>query len=201
MKFFIATKNLKKLNELIRILEPLGIEVLSERDFDKPFDDVEENGNTFSENALIKARAGMRATGLPTIADDSGLCVEALGGAPGVYSARYAGEPCDNLKNNLKLLDAMKDISDDKRDAWFESAVACVFPDGTEFTVSGRCYGAIAHDMRGTIGFGYDVLFESELGRFAEISDEEKDSISHRGRALSALKEKLTQIIGELFYA
>lgn len=197
MKFFVATKNLKKLNELKRILTPLGIEPLCERDFDKDFPEVEENGVTFEENAIIKAMAGMKETGLPTIADDSGLCVDALNGAPGVYSARYAGEPCDNLKNNFKLLDALKDVPDDKRTAYFESAVACVFPDGRSITVNGRCHGKIAYDMSGTNGFGYDVLFLSELGRFAEISDEEKDSISHRGRALIKLREKLSEILGE----
>ncbi len=197
MKFFIATKNRKKLTELVRILAPLGIDAISENDLEGEFPDVPEDGVTFAENALIKANAGMVLTGLPTIADDSGLCVDALNGAPGVYSARYAGEPCDNLKNNLKLLDAMKDVPQKDRTAYFESAVAVVFPDGKSFTVSGRCYGQIAFDMRGTNGFGYDVLFDSELGRFAEISDEEKDSISHRGKALKALKEKLITVLGE----
>lgn len=197
MDFFVATKNLKKLNELKRILTPLGINPLCERDFDKDFPEVEEDGTTFEENALIKAKAGMMETGLPTIADDSGLCVDALGGAPGVYSARYAGEPCDNLKNNIKLLDALKDVAEENRTAYFESAVACVFPDGKSITVNGRCYGKIAYDMSGTNGFGYDVLFLSELGRFAEISDEEKDSISHRGKALLKLKDKLTEILKE----
>lgn len=197
MDFFVATKNLKKLNELQRILAPLGIKTLCERDFDFEFSDVEENGITFADNALIKAEAGLAATGLPTIADDSGLCVDALGGAPGVYSARYAGEPCDNLKNNLKLLDAMKDVPEDKRGAFFESAVVCVFPDGRKISVSGRCCGKIAYDMKGTRGFGYDVLFDSELGRFAEISDEEKDSISHRGKALRKLYNELKDILKE----
>lgn len=197
MDFFVATKNLKKLNELKRILTPLGINPLCERDFDKVFPEVEETGITFEENALIKAMAGMKATGLPTIADDSGLCVDALNGAPGVYSARYAGDPCDNHKNNLKLLDALKDVPEYERTAFFESTVACVFPDGKSITVSGKCYGKIAFDMRGTNGFGYDVLFLSELGRFSEISDKEKDSISHRGKALIKLKEKLTEILKE----
>lgn len=197
MDFFVATKNLKKLNELKRILTPLGINPLCERDFDKVFPEVEETGITFEENALIKAMAGMKATGLPTIADDSGLCVDALNGAPGVYSARYAGDPCDNHKNNLKLLDALKDVPEYERTAFFESTVACVFPDGKSITVSDKCYGKIAFDMRGTNGFGYDVLFLSELGRFSEISDKEKDSISHRGKALIKLKEKLTEILKE----
>ena len=197
MKFFIATKNRKKLAELVRILSPLGIDLVSENDLNGEFPDVIEDGDTFAANALIKATAGMKFTGLPTIADDSGLCVDALNGAPGVYSARYAGEPCDNLKNNLKLLDAMKNVPSDKRGAYFESAVAVVFPDGKSFAVSGKCFGSIAYDMRGTNGFGYDVLFDSELGRFAEISDNEKDSISHRGRALVAFREKLITVLGD----
>lgn len=197
MDFFVATKNLKKLAELKRILSPLGINPLSERDFDREFPEVIEDGETFTDNAVIKAVAGMKETGLPTIADDSGLCVDALGGEPGVYSARYAGEPCDNLKNNLKLLDALKDVPDDKRTARFISSIACAFPDGRIVTVSGSVEGKIAYEMKGERGFGYDVLFISELGCFGEISDEEKDSISHRGRALRALKEKLSEILKE----
>lgn len=197
MDFFVATKNLKKLAEIERILAPLGIKALCERDFDLDFPEVEEDGETFRDNALIKAEAGMKITGLPTIADDSGLCVDALGGEPGVYSARYAGEPCDNHKNNLKLLDALKEVPDQERTARFVSSIACVFPDGRKVFADGKVEGKIAFDMRGTRGFGYDVLFISELGYFAEITDEEKDSISHRGRALRLLKEKLTEILGE----
>ena len=197
MDFFVATKNLKKLTELKRILSPLGINPLSERDFAREFPEVIEDGDTFADNATIKAVAGMKETGLPTIADDSGLCVDALGGAPGVYSARYAGEPCDNLKNNLKLLDALKDVPEDKRTARFVSSIACAFPDGRVITVSGSVEGKIAYEMKGERGFGYDVLFISELGCFGEISDEEKDSISHRGQALRALKEKLSEILKE----
>ena len=197
MDFFVATKNLKKLAEIERILAPLGINALCERDFDLDFPEVEEDGETFRDNALIKAEAGMKITGLPTIADDSGLCVDALGGEPGVYSARYAGEPCDNHKNNLKLLDALKDVPEDKRTARFVSSIACAFPDGRVITVSGSVEGKIAYEMKGKRGFGYDVLFISELGCFGEISDEEKDSISHRGQALRALKEKLSEILKE----
>lgn len=197
MDFFIATKNLKKLNELKRILLPLGITPLCERDFERQFDEVEETGATFEENALIKATAGMKATGMPSIADDSGLCVDALGGAPGIYSARYAGEPTDNDRNNKKLLSALTDVPEEKRTARFVCAVACVFPDGRQFTVSGSCEGKIAFDIKGEKGFGYDVLFLSELGRFGEISDELKDSISHRGRALKALSEKLKEYLNK----
>ncbi len=197
MDFFVATKNLKKLEELKRILSPLGINPICERDFNREFPEVIEDGETFSDNAVIKAVAGMNATGLPTIADDSGLCVDALGGAPGVYSARYAGEPCDNLKNNLKLLEALKDIPENERTARFVSSIACAFPDGRIITVEGFVEGEIAFEMKGTKGFGYDVLFISELGCFGEISDEQKDSISHRGRALRALREKLSEILKE----
>ncbi len=197
MDFFVATKNLKKLAELERILSPLGINPLCERDFDRKFPEVIEDGETFKDNAVIKALAGLKETGLPTIADDSGLSVDALDGAPGVYSARYAGEPCDNLKNNLKLLDAMRDVPEEKRTARFISSVACAFPDGRIITVEGTVEGVIAYEMRGTKGFGYDVLFISELGCFGEISDEQKDSISHRGKALRALKDKLSEMLKE----
>lgn len=192
MVFFVATKNEGKKKELLRILSPLGIDVISEKDLDKPLGDVVEDGKTFEENALIKARYAAKETLLPSVADDSGLCVDALDGAPGIYTARYAGEPTDNAKNNAKLLSVLKDVPMEKRTARFVSAVACVFPDGREFTVRGECEGKIAFELKGDKGFGYDPLFISELGCFGEISDEQKDSISHRGRALLKLKEKLT---------
>ncbi len=197
MKFFIATKNLKKLAELERILKPLGITPICERDLESPLDEVVEDGLTFKDNALIKARAAVSQLNIPAIADDSGLCVDALNGEPGVYSARYAGEPCDNDKNNQKLLFNMKNVSDEKRTARFISAVACVFPDGREIVVEGRCEGIIAHDVKSGNGFGYDSLFISSLGRFSEISDDEKDSISHRGIALRQLKIELSNILKE----
>lgn len=197
MKFFIATKNQKKLNELKRILTPLGITAICESDLNISIPEPEETGVTFEENAYIKAECGMKATGLPTIADDSGLCVDALGGAPGVYSARYAGEPTDNLKNNLKLLREMENVPEEERTARFISSVACVFPNGKGFSVDGKCEGKIAFQMTGNNGFGYDVLFVSELGCFGEISDELKDSISHRGRALEALSVKLKEFLKE----
>jgi XTP/dITP diphosphohydrolase len=192
MTFFVATKNEGKKKELLRILAPLGIDVISEKDLKEPLDDVVEDGATFEENALIKARAACLATGLPSVADDSGLCVDALGGAPGIYTARFAGEPSDSAKNNEKLLKVMNGVPMEKRTARFVSAVACVFPDGREFTVRGECEGKIAFELRGSKGFGYDPLFISELGCFGEISDDEKDSISHRGAALKLLKTKLS---------
>ena len=179
MVFFVATKNEGKKKELLRILAPLGIEVISEKDLEKPLGDVIEDGKTFEENALIKARYAAAQTNLPSVADDSGLCVDAIGGEPGIYTARYAGEPTDNAKNNAKLLSVLKDVPMEKRTARFVSAVACVFPDGREFTVRGECEGKIAFELKGDKGFGYDPLFISELGCFGEISDEQKDSISH----------------------
>ncbi len=193
MTFLIATKNSGKKKELERILLPLSISVISEADLEKPLDEVEENGASFEENALIKARAACQATGLPTVADDSGLCVDFLDGAPGIYTARYAGEPSDSAKNNAKLLNALKGVPEDKRTARFICAVACVFPDGREFTVRGECEGRIGTELCGNKGFGYDPLFISELGCFGEISDEEKDSISHRGAALKELSKKLKE--------
>lgn len=195
MKIFIATKNKKKLKELERILAPMGFDVLSENDFNTAFPEVEETGETFEENALIKARAGLKNTGLISVADDSGLCVDYLNGAPGVYSARYAGEPADDKKNNKKLLDALDGLDTDKRTAKFVSSIACVFPDGREFTVRGECKGFIAKEPQGTSGFGYDPLFISEKGCFAVISATEKDSISHRGKAIKNFSEKLKEYL------
>ena len=195
MKFILATKNMKKLAELQRIVAPLGCEVISERDLEKPLEEVVEDADTFEGNALLKARAAMKATGLAAIADDSGLCVDALDGAPGVYSARYAGEEHDDEKNNKKLLEALNGLEKEKRTAHFVSAVAVVFPDGEEFTVRGQCDGYIANEKQGENGFGYDPLFISEKGCFGNLSSEEKDSISHRGRALRLMAEKLKEYI------
>lgn len=195
MKIFIATKNVKKLNELERILIPLGFDVLSIRNFENDFPDVEETGETFEENALIKARAGLEHTGLISVADDSGLCVDYLGGEPGVYSARYAGEPSDDEKNIDKLLNALKDVDCEKRKAKFVSSIACVFPDGREFTVSGECYGTIDTKRVGNGGFGYDPIFISELGPMGLLTPEEKDSISHRGKSIKLFYNELKKYL------
>ncbi len=195
MKIFIATKNQKKLKELERILIPMGFEVLSEKDLDEKFPDVEENGTTFEENALTKARAGLKNTGFISVADDSGICVDYLGGAPGIYSARYSGEHGDDESNNDKLLSELDGVPEEKRTGRYVAAIACVFPDGREFTVRGECEGKIAFERNGTQGFGYDPLFISELGCFGLLSDEQKDSISHRGKALRLFKERLKEEI------
>lgn len=197
MKIFIATHNRKKLSELRRILEPMGFEVISAGELERPMPEVEETGSTFEENALLKAHAGLRFTGLITVADDSGLCVDFLGGAPGVYSARYSGENADDESNNNKLLSALENVPTEKRGAHYVAAIACVFPDGREFTVRGECFGYIGTEHHGNGGFGYDPLFCSEIGWFGELSPEEKDSVSHRGKALAAFSKQLKKYIEE----
>ena len=195
MKFIIATKNKDKLKEMQRILLPLGISAISENELDSPLPEAIEDGNTFSENAFIKARSACEFTGLPAVADDSGLCVDALGGQPGIYSARYAGEPSDSDKNNEKLLKELENVPAEKRTARFVSAVACVFPDGREFCVTGECEGHIAFGLSGNGGFGYDPLFVCELGCFGELTPEQKDSVSHRGKAMENFSNEIKKYL------
>ena len=195
MKIFIATKNQKKLVELSRILEPMGFDVVCEKDLDKPLEDIEETGTTFEENAILKAKAGLEATGYISVADDSGICVDYLNGAPGIYSARYSGGHGNDDDNNKKILKELEGVPMEKRTAYYVAAIACVFPDGSEFTVRGECHGHIAFEESGTCGFGYDPLFISEKGCFGHLSAEEKDSISHRGKALIKFKEELKKRI------
>ncbi len=195
MDFLIATHNLKKRNELQRILSPLGVRVLTADEAGMDLTDVEETGTTFRENALLKARSGCQESGMPCIADDSGLCVDALDGAPGVYSARFAGEHGNDAKNNAKLLELLKDTPKEQRTAQFVSCVACVFPDGRELTVQGTCQGVIGYAPKGAGGFGYDPLFYVGDRSFAEFSAEEKDAVSHRGNALRALAKELPKYL------
>lgn len=197
MKILIATKNKHKLIELERILIPMGFDVLSVNDLENGLSDVIEDGTTFEENALIKARSGCKETGFITVADDSGICVDALNGAPGIYSARYAGEPCDDQANNDKLLSELKGVPYEKRTGRYVSAIACVFPDGREFTVRGECEGIIAEKEEGGNGFGYDPLFISKIGCFGIVSAEEKDKISHRFNSLAAFKKELPKYLEE----
>lgn len=191
MDFLIATHNMKKRDELQRILSPLGVHVLTADEAGVDLTDVEETGTTFEENALLKARSGCKEGKMPCIADDSGLCVDALDGAPGVYSARFAGEHGNDDKNNEKLLSLLSDVPPEKRTARFVSTVACVFPDGRELVVRGECEGKIGYEKRGENGFGYDPLFFVGERTFAEFTPEEKDAVSHRGNALRALTEAL----------
>lgn len=190
MKIAIATNNPGKLREIRDILGGFFDEALSLSDLGIDID-IEETGTTLTENALIKARTIRDLTGLPALADDSGLMVDALGGAPGVYSARYAGEEHDDKKNNALLL---KNLEGKPRDAKFCSVIALCYPDGRELTAEGSVRGVILEEERGTGGFGYDPLFFSpELGKtFAEATPEQKNSVSHRSRALRAMLELLS---------
>lgn len=197
MDFLIATHNLKKQKELQRVLAPLGVRVLTARDAGLTLPDVEETGETFRENALLKARSGCENGKMPCIADDSGLCVDALDGAPGVYSARFAGVHGDDARNNAKLLKALEAVPPEKRTARFVSCVACVFPDGRELTVEGTCEGVIGYETRGEGGFGYDPLFYVGERSFAQLAPEEKDAVSHRGNALRKLAATLPRYLEE----
>ncbi len=189
MDFLIATHNKKKQAEMQRVLEPLGINVKTAADLGIELSEVEENGTTFYENARIKALSGCKESGLPCIADDSGICVDHLGGGPGIYSARYSGG--DDEDNNDKLLSELEGVEKEKRTAHYACSISCCFPDGRELKAEGKCYGYIGFERQGTGGFGYDPLFITEKGCFGELSPEEKDEISHRGIALRELKEKL----------
>ncbi len=198
-----ATNNPGKLRELRRILEKAGHQVRSLRELGIDLD-PEETGATFAENARIKAAAFCRASGLPTVADDSGLCVDALDGAPGVYSARYAGVHGDDEANNRKLLAAMAGVPAARRAARFVSAVCFMLPDGRALTGEGAGPGCVADAPAGDNGFGYDPLFIPDrvgVGRttaentarrtYAQLADGEKDAISHRGRAMEKLEAAL----------
>jgi len=187
MRFLLATHNIKKQAEMQRILMPLGIEVLTADMAGVALTDVEETGKTFRENAFLKAQSGCMESGLPCIADDSGLCVDALGGAPGVYSARYSGVHGDDDANIAKLLDALKDVPEAKRTAYFACAVCVCFPDGRKLELEGRCNGKIGYEKQGSDGFGYDPVFMVGDRSFAQFSAEEKDEVSHRGNALRKL--------------
>lgn len=195
MKFIIATNNQKKLKELERILNPLGINAVSAKDEGISLDDVEETGITFAENALLKAEAAFKKTGLPSVADDSGLCVDALDGRPGIHSARYAGENATDSDKNNKLLSELKDVPKKDRTAHFTCAICCILPDGEKIEVEGRCEGSIAFEPHGNGGFGYDPIFKYSDKSYAELSSDEKDSISHRGQALRKLKAELEKYL------
>ena len=193
MKVFLASGNTKKILEMQRILAEHvpDIEVLGIADVDGYAEPVEDQP-TFEGNALLKARAGVAATGLPSIADDSGLCVDALNGMPGVLSARWSGRDKSDDRNNELLLAQLDDVPDERRGAHFACAVAWVMPDGRERVVEGRMDGRIIREVRGTGGFGYDVVFvavehDAEGLTSAELEPGEKDRISHRGRALREL--------------
>ena len=194
MRFILASQNKKKLVEMNDILSAFGIEVVSAAEAGIHLD-VEETGTTFAENSALKAEAICKASGLPAIADDSGLCVDALNGAPGVYSARYGGEGLDDVGRYQLLLQNMRGMMD--RRCKFVSAVCCVFPNGDKIAVEGECHGTLAYAPQGTDGFGYDPIFfvPSMKKTFAQLTAEEKNAISHRGVAMQQFKTELERYL------
>lgn len=190
MEIVAATNNEGKAREFAEILNDLGISVLTMKDLGINIE-IHETGKTFAENAMIKAKAVSRLCNMPVLADDSGLCVNALDGAPGLYSARFAGEGATDSELRAKLLKAMENAED--RSAFFISSVVMLFPDGKSITAEGRVFGEITETERGSGGFGYDAIFYcGEIKKtFAEALPAEKDAVSHRGRALRELYKKL----------
>ncbi len=195
MDFILATNNMKKLAEMQRILSPLGINVVTAKALGIELEDVEETGTTFEENARLKATAACKETNMPAIADDSGLCVDYLNGAPGIFSARFSGEHGNDEKNNDLLLEKLKGVAPEQRTAHYVCAICCVFPNGKEITVRGECNGTIGFERDGNAGFGYDPLFLVNGRSFGRYTAEEKDKISHRGNALRKLKAELEKCI------
>jgi XTP/dITP diphosphohydrolase len=200
-KVLLASNNQKKLEELRRILTPIvpGVEVLGLGDV-PPYEEPAETEPTFEGNALLKARAAVAATGLPSIADDSGICVDALNGMPGVLSARWSGRAKDNHANNLLLLGQLEDVPDERRGAAFVAAVAFCRPGAEDEIVRGEMRGSVIRELRGTGGFGYDALFQPDGydRTTAELSVEEKDAISHRGKSLRAIAPIVAKALGEV---
>ena len=192
MKLVLATQNPKKLKEMNEILSHLGVEIVSEAELGVRIE-VEETGETFTDNARLKATAVMQATGLPAVADDSGLMVDALNGEPGVYSARYGGPDCISDSDRIDyLLKKLENVPEGKRTAKFVSVITLVTPDGREIVARGECPGHILFERHGNGGFGYDpVFFAEDAGcTFAELAPEQKNQVSHRARALRAFVEK-----------
>ena len=188
----LATNNKGKLMEIKKILKEYEIYSLKEKNIDI---DVVEDENTFYGNALKKAKEIYEISGEPVIADDSGLCVDALDGRPGIYSARYAGENATDSDKNNKLLSELKDVPEKDRTAHFTCAICCILPNGEKIEVEGICEGSIAFEPHGNGGFGYDPIFKYGDKSYAELSSEEKDAISHRGKALRKLKAELEKYL------
>lgn len=194
MKLIIASNNKHKLIEIKEILGDFFSEIVTLREADIEHETVED-GETFMENALKKAREAAEISGCAALADDSGICVDALDGAPGIYSARFCGRHGDDKENNRLLLEKLKDVPDGKRGAHYTCAIALCYPDGREVTAEGYFYGEIAREEKGEFGFGYDPLFFlPEYGcTSAEIPPEEKNKISHRAKALEELCKKISK--------
>lgn len=195
MDFILATNNMKKLAEMQRILSPLGIHVVTAKMLGITLEEVEEDGDTFEANARIKALAACKAVNMPAIADDSGLCVDYLDGAPGIFSARFAGDHGNDELNNDLLLEKLEGVPMEKRTAYYVCAICCIFPDGREITVRGECNGYIGFERDGSEGFGYDPLFLVDGKAFGRYTADEKDKISHRGNALRLLTKELEKMI------
>ena len=198
-KLLLATRNAGKLAELRRLLEAAvpGVEVVGLRDVEE-YPEAPETGATFAENALLKAREAVRYSGLPAVADDSGLTVDALNGMPGVLSARWSGRHGDDDANTALLLGQIADVPDERRGAAFVCAAALVTPDGTERVLERQWRGSVVREKRGTNGFGYDPVFVPEGLELtsAELAPEEKDARSHRGQAFAALVPVLAEVLG-----
>lgn len=199
MKFVVATNNKKKLLELSRILIPLGIDAVTAKEIGIDLGDVEENGATFDENSYIKAKSAfdLLKGEYCVVADDSGLCVDALDGAPGVYSARYGGEGLSDIDRYNKLLDDMKDVPQGKRSAHFACSICAVMTDGFVIRAFGKCDGTIGTEPIGEGGFGYDPVFMVGDKSFSQLTADEKDKCSHRGNALREFKVKLEKYLEE----
>ena len=193
-EFIIATNNAHKVAEIERILSPLGFTAVTAKQRGFDLGDVVEDGDTFRANAYIKAKHAFDLCHAPVIADDSGLCVDALGGRPGVYSARYGGHDASPLVKISLLLDELKDVPDRERTAHFSCAVCCILDEDTVIEVEGRCEGVIARELSGDGGFGYDPVFVVDGRSFASLSAEEKDKYSHRGNALRNLRDALSRL-------
>ena len=196
MKFVLATQNQKKLREMSDILSGFGVEVVTPKSLGIDLE-VEETGTTFAENAMLKAKAICAAADLPAIADDSGLCVDALAGAPGVYSARYGGEGLDDVGRYRLLLENLRGQT--TRTAHFACAIACAFPNGDTLTAEGKVEGTIAFAPMGEGGFGYDpIFFYPPLRKtFGQLTAEEKHGISHRGKALEVFVKDLATYLNQ----
>lgn len=197
MKFIIASKNKKKIDELSRILNSIGVEAVTEQELGITIPEVEETGATFFENAYLKAKSACEASGLPAIADDSGLCVDALNGAPGIYSSRYSGENANAKSNNALLIKNLKNVPIENRKAHFTCSICVLFPNGDKIECEEICKGVIGFNPLGEGGFGYDPYFYVNKKSFAQLSKEEKDKISHRGKALRSLKSKLKEYLDD----
>ena len=198
-KLVVSTGNLDKVKEIREILKELAIEVVSKKDIGLGHIDVIEDGNTLEENSIKKAKALSEQTNYMVLADDSGLFVDVLNGQPGVYSSRYAGEEGNNEKNNIKLLEELKDFPLEQRNASFKTIIALITERKDIITVYGECKGTIGFELRGNKGFGYDPLFKPEGfdNTFGELGESIKNKMSHRAKALENLKIELTKLLEE----